>query len=63
MTEIINLRQQRKIKARTQKEKKAAENRRVHGRTKAEKQKEKKESERVSRLLDGHKREPDDNES
>lgn len=60
MAEIINLRQQRKTKARTAKEKKAAENRAVHGQTKAEKQKKKKETERSAKLLDGHKREKDE---
>lgn len=55
MSEIINLRQQRKAKARLEKEKGAAENRRIHGRTKAEKQQQKLETERVSRFLDGHK--------
>jgi len=60
MTEVINLRQKRKAKARTEKDKKAAENRRIHGRTKAEKQQEKQEAERMSRHLDGHKRETDE---
>ena len=58
MTEVINLKQQRKAKARTDKEKKAAQNRAVFGRTKAEKLKETKDAERIAKLLDGHKREP-----
>jgi hypothetical protein len=60
MTEVINLRQQRKIKARAQKAKEAAENRRKHGRTKAEKQTEKLKTERLDRHLEGHKLEPDE---
>lgn len=59
MGEVINLRGQRKAKARTAKEKQAAQNRAVHGQTKAEKQKKKKETERAAKLLDGHKREKD----
>ena len=62
MAEIINLRQQRKSKARTGKDKQAAENRQKFGRTKAEKQKEQKESERAKRLLDGHKRDEPEGE-
>jgi hypothetical protein len=60
MADVINLRQQRKAKARTQKEKQAAENRALHGQTKAEKQKKKREKERAERLLDGHKRETEE---
>ncbi|MFO1241948.1 MAG: DUF4169 family protein [Rickettsiales bacterium] len=56
MAEIFNLRQQRKNKARTAKEKKAEQNRALHGRTKAEKQKKKLEDARMEQLLDGHKR-------
>lgn len=55
MSEIINLRRQRKAKARSEKEKQAEQNRLLHGRTNAEKQRKKKESERASKLLDGHK--------
>ena len=57
MTEIINLNQQRKAKARTDKEKKAAQNRVKFGRTKEEKQAEKLKAEKAERLLQGHKRE------
>ena len=60
MTEVINLRQQRKIKARAQKDKKSSENRRKYGRTKEEKQTEKLKAERDQRYLEGHKREPDE---
>lgn len=58
MNKVINLKQQRKAKARTEKEKKSAENRIVHGRTKEEKKKKEREAEIASRLLEGHKREP-----
>ena len=43
MAEIFNLRQQRKTKGRSEKEKKAAANRALHGQTKAQKQKKKME--------------------
>jgi hypothetical protein len=52
---VINLRQARKAKARTQKEKVAEENRALHGRTKAQKQTEKRASAKVAKHLDGHK--------
>ena len=61
MSEIFNLKQARKSKARTAEEKKADQNRRLHGRTKAEKQREKIETERASKHLDGHKRDDDKN--
>lgn len=59
MTEIINLRQQRKAKARTDKDKKAEQNRRAFGQTKAEKQKKQLESDRAAKILDGHKLDKD----
>lgn len=55
--EIINLRQARKAKARTDKDQKAAENRRLHGRTKAEKAADKKAKDKAASHIDGHKRE------
>jgi len=60
MTEVINLHQQRKAKARVEKEKKAAENHIKYGRTKKEKQKDKRTSERAEKHLEGHKRETED---
>ncbi|ODT50011.1 MAG: hypothetical protein BGO80_05655 [Devosia sp. 63-57] len=57
MADIINLRQVRKQKARSDKENVAAQNRVLHGRTKAEKQREATERQRAERLIDGHKRE------
>ena len=56
MSEIINLRRQRKAKARCKKEKQAEQNRVLHGRTKAEKQRKKKEDDRAARFIDAHKR-------
>ena len=60
MTEIINLKQKRKAKARTENDKKASENRVKYGRTKEEKQKEKLTSERAKKHLEGHKLEGDE---
>lgn len=59
MTEVINLNKHRKAKTRSEKEKKAAENRITHGLTKEEKLRKKQEEERASRFLDGHKRDTD----
>ena len=55
--EIINLRQARKAKTRADKDQKAAENRRFHGRTKVEKAVEKAAKEKAASHIDGHKRE------
>ncbi|MBO6673907.1 MAG: DUF4169 family protein [Rhizobiales bacterium] len=55
MAEIVNLRQARKAKARSQKEKVAETNRALHGRTKAEKQVEKSTKHKVAKHLDDHK--------
>lgn len=60
MTEVINLKQKRKEKARVEKEKKALENRRKYGRTKEEKQLEKLKAEQAARRLEGHKRETEE---
>jgi len=57
--EIVNLRRARKARIRTEKDAKAAENRRRHGRTKAEKQAESAERERAERHIESHRREPD----
>ena len=61
MVEIINLRQQRKAKTRSKKEKEASQNRLKFGRTKEEKLKEKKKSEQLIRHVEGHKRETNAN--
>ena len=62
MGDIINLNQQRKAKARTDKDKKASQNRVKFGQTKAEKEAQKKKTESAKRLLEGHKREGDEDE-
>lgn len=56
MAEIINLRQARKKKARTEKEVRASENRILFGRTKAEKELTEAERSLSQRRLDAHKR-------
>ncbi len=58
--EIVNLRRARKARARADKEDRAAENRRRHGRSKAEKQAESIERERAERRIESHRREPDE---
>ena len=54
--EIVKLGKARKAKARADKQRQAAENRVVHGRTKAELQRQAAEKDRVRRELDGAKR-------
>ncbi|WP_321447120.1 DUF4169 family protein [uncultured Cohaesibacter sp.] len=56
MGNVINLRQARKAKARTEKEKKAEANRARFGQTKAQKTKQRFETDKLERHLDGHKR-------
>ena len=60
MKAVVNLRLQRKRRQRAEKDRRAAENRAIHGRTKAEKQRDRLESERVAAFVDGHRREPDE---
>lgn len=55
MAEIVNLRQARKAKLRTEKDIKAAENRHLHGRTKQEKQQSRNEVSKLKQHLDGHR--------
>ncbi|MEN3931341.1 DUF4169 family protein [Microvirga sp. W0021] len=57
MAEIINLRQVRKRKEKTEKEAKAEQNRILFGRTKAEREKAKLLEEKAAKFIDGHKRE------
>lgn len=59
MSELINLRQARKARARSEAERKAAEKRAAHGRSKSEKQLARAETERRRGQLDGAKREKD----
>lgn len=55
MGEVVNLRQARKRALRAEKERAAAGNRALHGRTKAEKQIARTERERARSALDGHR--------
>lgn len=56
MAEIVNLRTARKRKERAEKERRADENRSLHGRTRAEKQSLAAERERARAAHDGHRR-------
>ena len=58
--EIVNLRKARKVKERAEKERLAAENRVVHGRSKADRERDADAKARVRRELDGARREPGD---
>lgn len=62
MADIINLNKKRKAKNRSEKEKKAAENRIKFGRTKKERQIEIQENKRNERHLDDHKLEENEEE-
>ena len=57
--EIINLRQVRKARNRSEKSAKAEENRARFGLTKGEKARQKQERERLAAQLDGHRRDPE----
>ncbi len=61
MSEVINLNQKRKAKARTEKEKKASQNRTKFGRTKEEKNLEKRKAMQIEKHLEGHKLNSEDN--
>jgi hypothetical protein len=58
MAEIVNLRQARKNKARSEKERIAAENRAIHGRSKAERERESLLERKATTFLDAHRRSP-----
>jgi hypothetical protein len=58
--EIINLRRARKTKARSEREKQAADNRIAFGRTKAEKTLTEAERRRAERSIEGHRRESEE---
>lgn len=58
--DIVNLRAARKAKARAEKEKRAEENRRLHGISKAERDKLADARRRMEKHLRGHRRETDD---
>jgi hypothetical protein len=58
MADIVNLRQARKQKARSDKERQAEQNRVLHGRSKAER--DRRLAEQADRFIDGHRRSPVD---
>ena len=58
--DVVNLRQFRKAKARTDKERQAEQNRISHGRTKAEKDLTRKLNDRAAKSLDDRRLESDD---
>ncbi|ESX10047.1 DUF4169 family protein [Mesorhizobium sp. M0179] len=61
MGEIVNLRQVRKQKVRTEKEKLAGENRALHGRSKAERTRDRLTLDKAEKFVAGHRRErPED---
>jgi Domain of unknown function (DUF4169) len=60
MSGIVNLRQARKQKARSAKEREAEQNRLLHGRTKAEKLRDRRAAEKSNSFLDGHRRSSSD---
>lgn len=59
MTDILNLRQARKAKARQEKARQAEQNRLLHGRAGAEKKREKALREKSVSFLENHRRERD----
>ena len=59
MAEIVNLRQARKAKVRTEREKRAEQNRVIHGRSKADRERDAKIAGRSVAFLDGHRLDPD----
>ena len=59
MGEIVNLNRARKDRAKAAKTAKAATNRVAHGRTKAERMAAERERDRASNLLEGHRRDKD----
>ena len=60
MSNVVNLNQFRKTKARKEEKQRAEENVAKHGRTKAERQAEAEAAERATRLLEDHRRETDE---
>lgn len=61
MGEVVNLRQARKQKARTEKERQASENRALYGRSKTERERDRLTSEKAEKFVASHRREkPDD---
>jgi hypothetical protein len=60
MSTVVNLRLARKQKARVEKERLAARNRAIHGRSKAEKARDRLEVETTAAFLESHRIEPPD---
>lgn len=56
MSNVVNLRTVRKQKARADRERTAAENRALHGRSKAEKRRDRVEAERAAGFVEAHRR-------
>ncbi|MDX8538256.1 MULTISPECIES: DUF4169 family protein [Mesorhizobium] len=65
MGDVVNLRQVRKQKARTEKERLAGESRALHGRSKAERDRDRLAADKAEHFIAGHRREKpgDPNES
>ncbi|MET3579390.1 hypothetical protein ABID19_002421 [Mesorhizobium robiniae] len=57
MADIVNLRQARKQKARTEKERLAEQNRTLHGRSKADRERERLIADKAEKFVAGHRRE------
>lgn len=57
MAEIVNLRRVRKLRARADAEKSAAQNRALHGRTRAERDQAESADRKLRDHVDGHRRE------
>lgn len=55
MADLVNLRLARKRRDRAAREEQAAQNRLIHGRSGAQKAADRAETDKVSRLLDGHR--------
>ncbi len=57
MGDVVNLRQARKQKARSEKERLAEQNRVLHGRSKADRNRDRLTSDRAEKFIAGHRRE------
>ena len=58
MADIVNLRQARKQKARSDKERQAEQNRALHGRSKADRERDRQLAEKADKFIDGHRARP-----
>jgi hypothetical protein len=58
LSNVVNLNKFRKRKAKTEREKQADVNRRLHGRTKVERKREDLQKERLTRVVDGARLDP-----